>query len=201
MSFGLLPTNSGTLISENCHVCPQECSSTGAFWGDAPVRANQYIAGATKKDKLAKAEPQLDRDSYRLKVEALLQGNDDMAIYRVQIWTLAKPEDCELGFGGMFGRTALFRRENGGKLLRADFFVVVHLTSAEFLKRPDGKAQFELRYAAGVASGASAVIDNVEATTKVNQLLEMDARDGIYKFGHTQVIGRYRGKNVQVIVN
>src|SRR5689334_9619621 len=118
------------------------------------------------------AEERLDRDSYRLKVETILEPTDKLAIYRVQVWTVDERkvsfgfEDWQVGQGG------LPRRETDGKLYRTDFVPLFSLDGAEKGER-DGKVELELRCMVNGSRGMFRMIQEVDASMSLSKLLDI----------------------------
>jgi hypothetical protein len=178
-------------------------SSTDALTPQRKNPEKRKAAEAQDKkvsDPESKLQQKLDRDSFRLKVDPILQGNQDMAIYRIQVWTIAEPEDSEIGYGGMVGRSGLFQREKDSQLFRSDFLVVVLFRAPEEVMKGDGKAQLELRFFTVGGRGTTHIIDDVPGTTQLDRVLDIRASDAIHKLRSKQSFGRYQGKVLDVLI-
>lgn len=142
----------------------------------------------------------LGEDEFRLKVEPILEGNDDMGIYRIQIWTGRKPQDVDLGYGGMIGRGGLFRLEKDSTSYRAGFIIVISLRGPRELRRNDGKAELELNLVTVGGRGADRIIDDVDGATRLENVLNIKASDKVYKMPGKQSFGRYQGRSLDILV-
>lgn len=153
---------------------------------------DRYSKAQEKKDPSAKNELQLDANSYRLKVEAILEPLQDYAVYRIQIWTTEKREFC-LNIGNV-GTAALFRREKQGGLFRADFVCVACIRER---KKGDAKADLEFRCMVAGDRGSVNTFDKVDASTRLADLISMPTIDLVEKSARRSV-GRFREESLEV---
>jgi hypothetical protein len=142
-----------------------------------------------------KHEQQFDRGTYRLKVEQILEPVGDMAIYRVQIWTHGERE-VSLSYGRMFTHQGTQQREADGPLWRADFVVLARLR--EPLKGAK-KTECEFRIMVNGTESLTEMSKEVDVTAKLANILELPRKQGVYKLGANQYVGRFLGTSLSVV--
>jgi hypothetical protein len=170
--------------------------------GVAAVAVAALLVGSPtaqqKNDAPAQAERPLDRNSYRLKVEPILESNGEVVIYRVQIWTLRKAEIFLHLHAASITEEGLLRREKEGGAYRAEFVLLGLLRDAEKAKRLGKNADFEFRSMTVGARGMTVITDEVDASTELTTILELSSTEGVYNHGARARIGRFRGKSIEV---
>jgi hypothetical protein len=161
------------------------------------IRGAAYLICKRPKEAVADAprgKEQLDGSNYRLRVEPILDGAEDLAIYRIQIWTLGKRNVyLHLGKGKDITQEGLSRPEPESKLHRAEFVVVVSLRPADNLGARGQQLQLErsLRVRGG---GAMVLTDTVDAKTQLRRVVQIKEHAGTHKLGEAHEVGELFGK-------
>jgi hypothetical protein len=152
------------------------------------VLALGFAPMATGQDQnaTAKIDSQLDGARYRLKVEAILQSNDDTAIFRVQLWTLNKQEVL-FDYGGQVGREGILHRDKNGTLYRTEFLIVV------FRHGPPkaNNVECELRLVSVGERGMTSISHPIDTKTNVESVIELPSLDIRDRIGGKRRIGTF----------
>ncbi len=125
----------------------------------------------------------LKEGQYRLKVESILEGREDIAIYRVQIWTSVKKEFLlDVGDAGM---EAIFRQEEHSRLFRAAFVCIL---SKRDSKNGTG-SEVEFRCLIDGDRGTISISDKVDASAKMRDLASIPPLTTIETAGRKAIGG------------
>ncbi|MCE9568374.1 MAG: hypothetical protein K8U57_40760 [Planctomycetes bacterium] len=144
-------------------------------------------------------DDKLGPTEYRVKVDPVLEPPGDLAVYRVQVWTVGKQSVFLDAEGGQFTQEGDSKPETGGKLHRADFVLVVTLRPHSDPMLRGKKLELERRLRVGtVSDGGFTFLDNVDLTTKLEKVVIIPASTGTQKLGQKHTVGVLRGKKVEV---
>jgi hypothetical protein len=140
---------------------------------------------------------QPDKDNYCVIVEPVVAG-DDLAIYRIQIVTEGKRE-VSVHFSDGWAMNGFSRADPDGKLHRAEFVLQVSLRPPDDLKDAAGKVVLERRVRlVGTDSSLNWQTADVNAKTKVKDVLQLKGQSSTQKLGKAFTIGQLSGKPLQV---
>ena len=139
-----------------------------------------------------------DGNSYRVRVEVILEGPKDLVIYRVQIWMLEKKKFYWHFGGGANTQEGLSRLEPDSKLHRADFILVASFLPPEDPKDAGKKVQFRHSVRCSSVEGGSTTTNPVDANTKLDKAIQISEKSSINKLGVKCIIGRIFGRVIEV---
>jgi len=152
--------------------------------------------GQKKTDLPDDAVEPLKPADYRVKVEPIVEPPGEMAVYRIRIWT-SQERPVLLLFGQQTDREGVLRAERDKKHYRADFVLTVILRD----ERPNNeKLPFEVRAVAVGDPGITTIIDDVQRTATLKNLIKMPEKVQTSTLGATTSLGTVGRHSIKVIV-
>lgn len=158
----------------------------------------QRVRSEEKKSEDKKTSDKLEAGQYRVKIEAIVAPPGDLAIYRVQVWTVGKKVIRLSGIGERGSLRGESEPEEKSVLHRDDSVIVFALQQHSNPKLRGEQLELEQRFMGPKGRGGIRIRSSVELKTDLSAVIEIS--DGTYtvKLGEKVEIGKIQGQAIFV---